>query len=444
MKKKLKPVRMSRGRTAPAIILLFTSLLQADVTPEAQSVAAPPPREALTLESALRIALQHNPELQAAHNRTDAAAGMALQSGLWENPSLNLNAEEWPVSDGNGINDAKQTIGITQTVPFPGKRGVEQKIGNAGLQQTEIALALRRRKLVRDITRTYYQTLAAEQLVAVASNLVLVAESSAAYARERVIAGAAADQEQLRAEISLEQAQAELEGFHQQQITARQLLAQIIGQTAVADEIPVGKLPETTDLGLLDRAPETWLPEHPELITAETGQKQAELRLKRTRLEPYPDVTVGLAGGRLGDTGQSIIELGLSIPLPLIDTSKGRRQEAAANVRVAEAERLAAEIRLVTEWRSACARFSTAARQVDAYRDRILPKASEALRLVRTGFEEGKFGFIDLLDTQRTAAEVRLAYQNRLLELSLARADLEYFVGPAVAPHTPTSPVSPY
>jgi cobalt-zinc-cadmium efflux system outer membrane protein len=57
-----------------------------------------------------------------------------------------------------------------------------------------------------------------------------------------------------------------------------------------------------------------------------------------------------------------------------------------------------------------------------------LPKANEALRLVQRGFEEGKFGFIDLLDTQRTAAEVRLAYQQKLLELNVAQAGVEALV----------------
>ncbi|MCX6926135.1 MAG: TolC family protein, partial [Verrucomicrobia bacterium] len=50
---------------------------------------------------------------------------------------------------------------------------------------------------------------------------------------------------------------------------------------------------------------------------------------------------------------------------------------------------------------------------------------NEALRLLQRGFEEGKFGFIDLLDTQRTAAQARLAYQRKLLELNIAQADIE-------------------
>ncbi len=440
VEKKWLPLRLA----ALIPVLLAVSELDAGNAPEGERHPILGSSEALTLEDALRLAADNNPELQAAMDRTDAAAGRARQAGLWDNPSLNLNAEEWPVSGGGGFNDAKQTVGISQTVPFPGKRRLERAIGTTGLEQTAVALELRRRELVREVTSAYYRTLAAQNLVTVAGDLVSVAESSANYARERVRAGAAADQEQLRAEISLEQARAELEGFRQQQATAHQLLVQFLGDTTFIEHQLSGVLPETADLDKLNRPPETWLLRHPELIMAETGQKQADLQLKRAGLKPYPDVTVALAGGRLGDTSQSIVELGLTIPLPLIDTSRGDRQEAAANVRVAEAERLAAEIRLLTEWRSACVRFRTAAGQVDTYRDRILPRANEALRLVRTGFEEGKFGFIDLLDTQRTAAEVRLAYQHRLLELGLAQAEIEYFTGrPAPAATTSLPSTNP-
>ena len=119
------------------------------------------------------------------------------------------------------------------------------------------------------------------------------------------------------------------------------------------------------------------------------------------------------------------MQFSLSVPVPLIDRSKGKRMETQANVAGATAELAATEQRLLREWGTASQRMRTAAEQAASYRERILPKAKEALRLVRRGFEEGKFGFIDLLDTQRTAAEARLAYEQKLLELNVAQADVE-------------------
>ena len=73
----------------------------------------------LTLETAVRLALESNPELRASGGRVEAAAGRAYQAKKWTNPELELSAEEWPVSGGNGFSDAKQTIGIAQTLPYP-------------------------------------------------------------------------------------------------------------------------------------------------------------------------------------------------------------------------------------------------------------------------------------------------------------------------------------
>jgi outer membrane protein, heavy metal efflux system len=204
-------------------------------------------------------------------------------------------------------------------------------------------------------------------------------------------------------------------------------------------------LAESVTQGLLDQWPERWLTNHPSFVAARTDRDRTWLEMRRARLEPYPDVKVAVAGGRIGETDQSIIQLGFSVPLPILDSGKGKRQEAQANVSIGEAELASVEQRLLWNWGTATQRLRTAGDQVANYRERILPKANEALRLVQTGFEQGKFGFIDLLDTQRTTAEVRLTYQQKLLELNFAQAELESLLGlhpvelksgPAIQPET--------
>ena len=396
---------------------------------------------ALTLESAIRLALENNPELRASGARAEAAAGRAYQARKWTNPELELAAEDWPVSGGNGFSDSKQTIGVAQTIPFPGKKKFDRRIGVSGVRLTEAELSLRRVELVRDVKSVFYQVLAAERLVEVAGELVKVAESSAATARKRVAAGAAADQEQLRAEIPLEQAKTELSGFQRELVTARQTLALLLGRPDLSETPVSGALAEAVSPELVDQGPERWLATHPSVVVARASRDRAQLELRRARLEPYPDVKVGVAGGRIGETDQSIIQLGFSLPLPIIDRGKGKKREAQANVSVADAELTVVEQRLLCAWGTASQRLRTAAQQVANYRERILPKANEALRLVQTGFEQGKFGFIDLLDTQRTTAEARLAYQQKLLELNVAQAEIEAMLarGPVGSQPAPTT-----
>ena len=130
----------------------------------------------LTLDAAIQIALAQNPDLRASGGRVEAAAGRAYQAKLWSNPELELSTEDGPARGGHAISDAKQTIGVAQTLPFPGKKSLDKKIGNTGVRLSEAELSLRRVELVRDVKAAFFQVLAAERLVEAAGELVKVAE----------------------------------------------------------------------------------------------------------------------------------------------------------------------------------------------------------------------------------------------------------------------------
>jgi len=382
----------------------------------------------LTLDEAIRLAFENNPDLRAADGRVEAAAGRADQAGPWPNPELELAIEEWPVGGGGSSSQAKQTLGIVQTLPFPGKKSLDRRIGSAGVKVSQAQRGLRIRELVRDAKVAFFGVLAAERLVEVAAELVEVAESSAATASRRVGAGAVAYHEQLRAEIQSEQVRSELVRMQRDRAVARQALAVVLGRADLRDVSLSGALSETPAAGLLDETTQADLTGHPTMEAAKAALDQATLERRRSRLEPYPDLRVGVAGGRMGDTGDSIVELRAGLPLPLLDRARGRRRESQALVAVARAEMDAAGQQLRRQREDAFRRYSTAVDQATLYKERILPRAVEALNLVRTGYEQGKFGFIDLLDTQRTAAEARLAYLQRLWEMNVAQAELEVFL----------------
>jgi cobalt-zinc-cadmium efflux system outer membrane protein len=396
----------------------------------------------LTLEGAIRLALESNPQLRAANSQISSAAGRAYQSKLWSNPELELSAEDWPTG-GGGFTDAKKLVGVSQAVPFPGKKKLDGTIGRLGIRVSEAEYGVRRVDLVREVKTSFFEVLAAGRLVEVARELVAVAESSAATARKRVQAGAAGDQEQLRAEIPLEEARTDLAGFEREQEIARQKLAMLLGRPDVQAAPVSGALAETVNLSVLKDGPAQWLARHPSVLMARANKERAEAESRRARLEPYPDVKLGAAGGQDAGGAGSIVQFSLSVPVPIIDRSKGRKQEAHANVSVAESELAVAEQRLLRDWGMASQRLRTAVQQVANYGERILPKANEALRLVQRGFEEGKFGFIDLLDTQRTAAQARLAYQQKLLELNVAQADIEALVPRNSSAAKPIEPSQP-
>jgi cobalt-zinc-cadmium efflux system outer membrane protein len=314
-------------------------------------------------------------------------------------------------------------------VPYPGKKKLDREIGGSGIHLTEAEADHKRSDLVREVKISFVRVLAADRLATVAEEVSQVAETASATARKRVEAGATGLQEQLRAEIQWEQARAGLDHLRGEAAVARQTLAALLGTSDLFQTTLIGTLVETRQANLLETSTDL-LDRHPGLVVARKQVSQAELEEKRTRLDPYPDVKVGINGGRVGSTGESIIGINFMVPIPLIDRGKGKKQEARGNVETAEAGLAVARYHLQRDLAQARKRYQNTIEQVEHYRERILPKASEALRLVQRGFEEGKFNFIDYLETQRTTAEVRLAYQQKVLELNLARTELETLINP--------------
>ena len=386
----------------------------------------------LSLERAIRLALDNNPKLQASDARKQAAGGRAVQARAWPNPELEVYADDVPTRHG-GLSQAKNMAGITQVVPYPGKKKTDGEIGAAEVAALAADWRLDRSELVREVKIAYCLVQTAERSAAVADDLVKVAEAAAAAADKRKVAGEITQQEQLRAEIQLEQTRAGKVDALREAAVARQKLALLLGKPDLSDARVTGAPDESGKLPLLGMAPSALLAGHPAMLAARARRDQAVASLRRAGLEPRPDVKVGVAGGRDEAANENLLALRLSIPLPLFDRNKGKRQEAQAGVREADAGIAATEQALLAEWRAAAARYQAAAKQVAAHRDRILPMSEQALRLVQTGFEEGKFGFIDLLDIQRTTAEASMAYQKKLFDLNSARAELEAMAEPVPA-----------
>lgn len=398
----------------------FFAVLAATVA----TFADAPAQTKLDLPAALAEAAANNPELRAARARIEAATGRAVQARLWPNPTLDLTADEVPAGNG-GLSRSQTLVGVGQTVPFPGKKALDTKIGAAGVTAAEWEYLGRELEVLREVKTAFWRALAAQKKLSAVEELAALSRSTASAVRKRVQHGAAPDQEQLRAEIEEERTAVSLSAAQQELAEAQKSLAPPLGRRPETIGALAGELSERAQLPALEQAREQMLVRHPDVRALLANRDRAELELRRARLDPLPDVTLGVAAGRDNADDTTLMAFRVSVPLPVFDRGQGRKREARANADIARCDLTTTELRLARDLAVADARLRSAAGQVESYRARILPKADGALRLVRTGYEAGKIGLLDLLDTQRTTVETRLAYYDRLLELNVAQAELE-------------------
>jgi cobalt-zinc-cadmium efflux system outer membrane protein len=77
----------------------------------------------------------------------------------------------------------------------------------------------------------------------------------------------------------------------------------------------------------------------------------------------------------------------------------------------------------------AYASYDAASSEARRLKSEVLPAARQALDATSRGFDLGKFGFIDVLDAQRTLFQTRSQYLKALIAARQAYADLERLVG---------------
>lgn len=387
----------------------------------------------MSLDEAITWAREQNPKLAASRGEALASRGRARQLGAWPNPELEFEAEDIP-ADGAGLSGAVRRLGVSQTFAFPGKRGPALRAGLAAAEAAEWRATASEAELVRSVTCAFHRTRIALLKASLTRELAEVAAALADAADTRVESGAAPDQERLRAEIVRDRAALDVGRTRREYEDARRSLARLIGRDVqdVGDLAWGGADSLATPRGVSGDPAN--IDSHPLAREALARREASEHALVRAGREPLPDLILALAGGRDGRNDEEFFDIRVSFPIPLFDRSAGLRSEARALVTVAEAEERETRLLLRESLVNAKSRMIEARSQIDAYRTSVLPRAEEALRLVRTGYDAGKFGFLELLDTQRTLFESRGAYLDRLLDYHEAVADLDALVSNAVTP----------
>lgn len=380
-----------------------------------------------TLERLIAESLESHPGLLAARQQAEAVRGRSAQEKVWPNPEVELSAEDVPVA-GGGLSRSTNLVGVTQTVPFPSKTHFAARAGEEALRAARWEYRAREAAVVRDVKVAFAAVVTAERRRQAAEELHDLMRSLAEAMGKRVRAGDAPEQERLRAEVEAERAGVAAAAARRDVEEARAGLARLAGRPA-GELRPLGNgLRETVDEAEIERVRGLLAERNPTRQALVARREMAAAEMSRAGAARLPDLTLGFAYGRDAALGEDLMEFRVALPLPLFDRSQGRRREARALAEAARHELALAERTLAEGFAVAEARVRTAGDQVDTYRREILPKSREALRMVRGGYEAGRFGFLDLVDTQRTAAEVEQSYWENVFELNVAMAEMEALV----------------
>ncbi|MBY4895889.1 TolC family protein [Cupriavidus sp. AU9028] len=383
---------------------------------------APEPAEPLTLEAALTLAEAGNPTLAAAAKEVEATQGAVIQAATIPNPQI--------VADTEGVRSATRTSTAQVQIPLElgGKRSARVTAAERGREVARAELNGVRAELRANAIAAFFAVLVAQERRALASGSLDIAARGAAVAAGRVAAGKVPPLEQTRAEVEQANAQLELAQAEAELRTARVALAALWGNTAPRFTQAVG------DLAALPSRPagdalQARLEGSPLLAASRLAIERREAQVAVERSRRYPDITVSVGAQRDNEVNRNMAVLGVAIPLPLFDRNQGNLYEAIRRADKAQDEYRATQIRLRTELLQASNQLDAARVAASTLRTTVLPGAERAYQVALRGFEAGKFGFLDVLDAQRTLFQARLRYLDVLARTYQAATSIDRIVG---------------
>ena len=385
-------------------------------------------KEELTLLDVLQLADILNPELAAERKAVDIATAAVWEAKLYPNPSLLAAIEEYPTKVGGSLGDAKRVVGLGIPLVISGRIGAATSLAEKERDAAALHYLWRRREILGGVQRAFISLLGSRRNAALAGETRDLAKRFHAVTDDRFKAQAIPEMELLKAAVNLAKAEIDLKLVEKDLAVSLKVLHAAMGSIDFPKERFAGELGSRFTSASFEALRGQVLAAHPLLEEAQRRKESAEAELSLARRERIPDPVFEILGGRDGDDA-SILEAGVSIPLPIFNRNQGKIAAAEARIRKAEFEAEAVRNDLLLRLTEAYRTFTVAQERVAVYLDDILPKAGRALAQTDEGYRQGKFSLLDVLDAQRTLAEARIASSAGLADLNLAVAELEKLTG---------------
>lgn len=378
--------------------------------------------QSISLPQALSTAMDANPDLAAARQEIGIADGARKQAGLIPNPTISYDVED------TRRNTSQTTVSLSQTLELGGKRGARVDVATYGQTAAQLELDRRVNVLRADVVQAFYAALRAQTGLDLAKQSLELTERGLRIVDGRVRAGKSSPVEATRAQVQLAEAKLQVRRAETEKTTAYQQLAQITGSSVtVFDRLESS----TLSPGLPPRTEEllSKLDQTAEMRQALVQIDKSDASLGSEKAQRIPNLTVSVGSQYDRSVRERVNTVGLSMPLPLFDRNQGNILSASRRADQARDQRNAVELRLRTETQTALTQWTTAMQEVESYDKTILPSAQQAVETATRGFEMGKFGFIEVLDAQRTLIVARGQYLDSLAEATNARAQVERVYG---------------
>jgi outer membrane protein TolC len=421
--------------------------------------AAEPDAQSLTLAEAVRIAIEHHPDVGKAKASADALKGKIREVRAQALPDVTINSmglrlrdpsmmnasgyDQFPAEfkaalKPRGVNLFDYRVTVKQPLFTAGKVGTALRLASVEAEGALAEIDRAEQDLAMEVVRAWYGLMWAERYRGLVAETQQQKERHADMARTRFDNGVATEVDVLRSLVAVANGKPDLvraeNAIRQARAQLNYYLARPIGSpTRVTGDFEEKAL-ETTDLAAMAEEALRRRPEVQRLRIAErSAGVQLQLAHAENRMRADMTANYGLAArlpSNLVNPDFKRWDFTVNFTLPVFDGFKrsGLVVQAVAAQRAArlEREKLEQQVRLTLQQAYddlAAARETVTAAQA------TIREADRVLEMTQSNYKYGAATTLDIVDAQTAVTVARTNLLKGLHDYSLARANLRWVMG---------------
>lgn len=395
----------------PRLVAWLAACLMS-LTPALPALSAPASGQ--SLPGLLAIARHHNPELEAARMRYQAALSRAGFAGSLVPPRLNLSLMQlWGFGG--------PSAAVSQMIPLGQRRRLETAMASREADQAKAEVEAKWLSIASDVKQAYYELIYLEKALAIHHATREQVKNLQRVANARYAVGAAAQQDSLRAQVELSKLYDSEFDITQRMQSGRHRLNSLLNRPLdAAIELPKD-FPKEPPTPATPRALAQAERSNPMLQAAEAALAAQEARQALASEErSAPDLEVGLQVGRTMPDGMSYFGGMVGMTLPWLTPNRNQGGVAAAEHSTAAAQANVAAQRTSMNYRvrDLSNQLHRTDHRLELYRKGLFSQVNQSLRAALVSYQVNKSDFSTVIDAQMAVFNTQIEF---------ARAQGEYF-----------------
>jgi len=407
---------------------------QTQSPPQAGALARNPAAVMVSLDDAIRMALEHNHTLLAARTQIQQSQAEETTANLRPNPVLLGDSQFLPVFQPSQFssdyldNTAQFDLGVSYLFERGRKRQHRLQAARDVTAVTRAQVADNERTLTFSVASQFINVELAESTLELATEDLKSFENTVQIGEARYKAGDIGEGDLLKIKLQLLQFQTDVSAARLAMVQGLSDLRQLLGYESIPPDYDIaGSFNYQPVTGTVEDFQAKALASRPDLQAARLGVAAANSQHELQKSIGKRDVTGQVSYTHLGYSND--LSLFGQMQLPIFDRNQGEIARTGFAITQAEQQMQFASGQVMTDVRDAYENLHTNDQVVGLYRSGYLDQAQQSRDISEYAYKHGAASLLDFLDAERTYRTTQLGYRQALASYLLALEQLREAVG---------------